>query len=196
MLTACVKKETPKEEEQDKVETAVSEPQPAKPAKFESLESVDTHQEAQVEAQPQVEVHREETNNTTTEIRRETRPAHSDESSQTQVAEQPKSETPKVEPKPEKKLRLKQNLKLKKLSQNQLKQLNLLRQKMMQWLLQLPLQHQRLRTKRVSDNAQINFLIWALYNIHNKINLISLLLSSKLLCLSFRDNRVSSIQNH
>ncbi len=102
LLTACVKKETPKEEEQDKVETAVSEPQPAKPAKFESLESVDTHQEAQVEAQPQVEVHREETNNTTTEIRRETRPAHSDESSQTQVAEQPKSETPKVEPKPEK----------------------------------------------------------------------------------------------
>lgn len=46
LLTACVKKETPKEEEQDKVETAVSEPQPAKPAKFESLESVDTHQEA------------------------------------------------------------------------------------------------------------------------------------------------------
>ncbi len=103
LLTACVKKETPKEEEQDKVETAVSEPQPEKPAKFESLESVDTHQEAQVPAQPQVEVEREETTNTTTEIRRETRPAHSAESSQTQVAEQPKSETPKVEPKPEKK---------------------------------------------------------------------------------------------
>ncbi|HCW6705505.1 TPA: internalin, partial [Acinetobacter baumannii] len=102
LLTACVKKETPKEEEQDKVETAVSEPQPQKPAKFESLESVDT-QEAQVQEQPQVEVHREETANTTTEIRRETRPARSDESSQTQVAEQPKSETPKVEPKPEKK---------------------------------------------------------------------------------------------
>ncbi len=53
LLTACVKKETPKEEEQDKVETAVSEPQPQKPAKFESLESVDT-QEAQVQEQPQV----------------------------------------------------------------------------------------------------------------------------------------------
>ncbi len=161
MLTACVKKETPKEEEQDKVETAVSEPQPQKPAKFESLESVDT-QEAQVQEQPQVEVHREETANTTTEIHRETRPARSDESSQTQVAEQPKSETPKVEPKPEKNLSLKLNLNRKKLSQNQLlRQLNLRTQKMMPLLLLLLLQHQHLRTKLLFKNAQIIFLIWA-----------------------------------
>ncbi len=89
MLTACVKKETP-EEEQEKVETAVSEPKPAEPAKFESLESVKT-EEAQTQEPTQVEVHHEETANTTTEIRRETRPSNSEQNSQTTVSEQPKS---------------------------------------------------------------------------------------------------------
>ncbi len=92
MLTACVKKETPKEEEQEKVETAVSEPTPAEPAKFESLESVQT-EEAQTQEPTQVEVHHEETANTTTEIRRETRPAQAEQNSQTNVSEQPKSRT-------------------------------------------------------------------------------------------------------
>ena len=70
LLTACVKKETPKEEDQEQVETAASETQPAEPAKFESLESTEPQ-----EIPTQVEIQHEETANTTTEIRRETRPA-------------------------------------------------------------------------------------------------------------------------
>ena len=67
IVNRMCQKETPKEEEQEKVETAVSEPTPAEPAKFESLESVQT-EEAQTQEPTQVEVHHEETANTTTEI--------------------------------------------------------------------------------------------------------------------------------
>jgi hypothetical protein len=71
LLTACVKKEAPKEEEQ--VEVVASEVAPVETAQFENLEAVS---EPVIEETPQtVEVIREETPNTTTEIRREVRPA-------------------------------------------------------------------------------------------------------------------------
>ena len=86
LLTACVKKEAPKEDEQEQVEV------------------VTTKQKQTVELQPlaasepeipaQVEVIREETPNTTTEIRRET-PAPAPAA---QPA--PKAEAPKAEEKP------------------------------------------------------------------------------------------------
>lgn len=77
LLTACVKKEEPKNEEQQSeqsTETQITEQQPESVEtnqQFETLESVDT-EEAPA---PSVETMREETENTTTEIRRETRPA-------------------------------------------------------------------------------------------------------------------------
>ena len=66
-LTACVKKEAPKEEEQEQVE--VVEQQSVAPAQIEPLEPV----EAEPEIPETVEIVREETPNTTTEIRREYR---------------------------------------------------------------------------------------------------------------------------
>ncbi|ENW81360.1 hypothetical protein F909_02651 [Acinetobacter sp. ANC 3929] len=86
LLTACVKKEEPKNEEQPEQATTETQPQPEpeKIQEFESLESVDKHEAPA----PVVETTREETQNTTTEIRRETRPA------QTETA------TPTEEPKP------------------------------------------------------------------------------------------------
>src|SRR5690606_41467905 len=68
-LTACVKKEAPKEEEQVEV-TPASEVTTSEPAQFEPLEPV-VEEPAVEEIPPAVEVHREETENTTTEIRRE-----------------------------------------------------------------------------------------------------------------------------
>lgn len=68
-LTACVKKEAPKEEEQVEVNPAPEVVTP-EPAQFEPLEPVE---EAVIEEVPEttVEIQREQTANTTTEIRRE-----------------------------------------------------------------------------------------------------------------------------
>ncbi|MCH7312974.1 internalin [Acinetobacter sp. ANC 3882] len=88
-LTACVKKEEPKNEEQPEQATTETQPQPEpeKIQEFESLESVDKHEAPA----PVVETTREETPNTTTEIRRETRPAQTEEPTATQTAtEEPK----------------------------------------------------------------------------------------------------------
>jgi hypothetical protein len=71
LLTACVKKEAPKEEEQEQVEVAASEPTASVPTQLEPVEEQPVVEEP---TQQQVEVIREETPNTTTEIRRE--PTH------------------------------------------------------------------------------------------------------------------------
>ena len=68
LLTACVKKEAPKEEEQEQVEVAASEPTASVPTQLEPVEEQPVVEEP---TQQQVEVIREETPNTTTEIRRE-----------------------------------------------------------------------------------------------------------------------------
>lgn len=113
LLTACVKKEEPKNEEQQEQATTETQtqpqPEPEKIQEFESLESVDK-QEAPAAA---VETTREETANTTTEIRREIRPAQTETPAATETprteqpkpakTEQPKAEQPvKTEPKPAK----------------------------------------------------------------------------------------------
>jgi len=111
LLTACVKKEEPKNEEQQEQATTQTQPQPEpeKIQEFESLESVDK-QEAPA---PAVETTREETANTTTEIRREIRPAQTETPAATETprteqpkpakTEQPKAEQPvKAEAKPAK----------------------------------------------------------------------------------------------
>ena len=68
LLTACVKKEAPKEEDKEQAAaSAVQQP----PAQFENLETAASSQAEQTEIPPQVEVSREETNNTSTTIRRE-----------------------------------------------------------------------------------------------------------------------------
>lgn len=75
MVSACVKKEEPKEAEPEKVETA--QPATSEPTQFESLPSVEQNNAQQVEIPAHVEVERTETANTTTEIRREaTHEAH------------------------------------------------------------------------------------------------------------------------
>ncbi|MCV2444041.1 internalin [Acinetobacter bereziniae] len=71
LVSACVKKEEPKETEQEKVETAQT--AASEPAQFESLPSAEQNTQ-QVEIPAHVEVERTETANTTTEIRRE--PTH------------------------------------------------------------------------------------------------------------------------
>jgi len=76
LLTACVKKEAPKEEEQTEV-AAASEATPVEQPDFETLEPAEQDQPLIEEIPETVEVIREETPNTTTEIRRETRPAQS-----------------------------------------------------------------------------------------------------------------------
>jgi len=93
LLTACVKKEEPKNEEQQ--EQAATEtqtqPEPEKIQEFESLESVDKHEAPA----PVVETTREETQNTTTEIRRETRPVQTETPAATQTpTEAPRAEGP------------------------------------------------------------------------------------------------------
>lgn len=94
LLTACVKKETPKEDEQEQVETAASE---ATPAEFQQLEVAS---EPVIEPMPtHTEVIREETANTTTEIRRESVQQASTEtpkpSAPVQQAEAQQATTPK-----------------------------------------------------------------------------------------------------
>ena len=102
LLTACVKKEEPKNEDQQEQESSetqtAQQPEPEKAQEFESLESVN-----QTETTPPViETSREETANTTTEIRRETRPAEQTYSN-TNVESTPPAEPKKpvqTEPKP------------------------------------------------------------------------------------------------
>ena len=75
LVSACVKKEEPKEAEPEKVETA--QPATSEPTQFESLPSVEQNNAQQVEIPAHVEVERTETANTSTEIRREaTHEAH------------------------------------------------------------------------------------------------------------------------
>lgn len=94
LLTACVKKEEPKNEEQQE-QTATetqTQPEPEKIQEFESLESVDKHEAPA----PVIETTREETPNTTTEIRRETHPAQTETPAATQTpTEAPRAEEPK-----------------------------------------------------------------------------------------------------
>ncbi|ECE6726415.1 hypothetical protein [Acinetobacter ursingii] len=94
LLTACVKKEPPKEEEQEKVETTTQE-QPQQPAEFKSLDSAETQQDIPT----QVQVEREETPNTTTEVRREvsSTSAQGNTAAQETVKPEPKKETVKTE---------------------------------------------------------------------------------------------------
>ena len=68
LLTACVKKEEPKTEDQQ--EQAVETQQ----EQAEINVSVDSESQPAVVVEPVIEISREETTNTTTEIRRETRP--------------------------------------------------------------------------------------------------------------------------
>ena len=68
LVTACVKKEEPKTEDQQ--EQAVETQQ----EQAEISVSVDSESQPAVVVEPVIEISREETTNTTTEIRRETRP--------------------------------------------------------------------------------------------------------------------------
>ena len=86
LLTACVKKEAPKGDEQEQVEVVTTEQQQT--VELQPLAA------SEPEIPAQVEVIREETPNTTTEIRRET-PAPAPAA---QPA--PKAEAPKAEEKP------------------------------------------------------------------------------------------------
>ena len=89
LLTACVKKEAPKEDEQEKVETTQPTEQVNEPVQLQPLDSAEN---TQTETPAQVEIERQETENTTTVIRREvTQPA---------ATEAPKAEAPKAEEKP------------------------------------------------------------------------------------------------
>lgn len=102
LLTACVKKEEPKNEDQQEQESSetqtAQQPEPEKTQEFESLESVNQPETTP----PVIETSREETANTTTEIRRETRPAEQT-SSNANVESTPPAEPKKpvqTEPKP------------------------------------------------------------------------------------------------
>jgi outer membrane biosynthesis protein TonB len=101
-LTACVKKEAPKEEEQVEV-TPASEISTPEPAQFEPLEPVE---EAVIEEAPEttVEIEREETANTTTEIRREVKkPEPAEPTPTTEASEEPAATTPRTNSDPENK---------------------------------------------------------------------------------------------
>lgn len=95
LITACVKKEEPKQEEPEQVDTVASEAMPASEAQFQSLDAADN---APIEPTPaQTEIIREETPHTTTEIRRETPAAPVEEAPRPAA---PKAEAPKAEDKP------------------------------------------------------------------------------------------------
>lgn len=99
LLTACVKKEEPKNEDQQEqtaeTETSQAQTEP-KNSEFETLESVDN----QETTAPVNETIREETPNTTTEVRREIRPAETTTSSQTQTSTTEQPKPTQTEPKP------------------------------------------------------------------------------------------------
>ncbi|WP_216937357.1 MULTISPECIES: hypothetical protein [unclassified Acinetobacter] len=87
-LTACVKKEAPKEEEQVEVTPASEISSPA-PAQFEPLEPVEETTVIE-EVPPTVEIRREQTANTTTEIRREIKkPEATEPAPVTETSEEP-----------------------------------------------------------------------------------------------------------
>ena len=108
LVSACVKKEAPKEDEQE-VETTQS--ATSEPAQFENLPSAEQNTAQQVETPPQqVEIERTQTENTTTEIRRETHEVHATtqnqstepkpvEESKPAKAESVKTETTQAAPK-------------------------------------------------------------------------------------------------
>lgn len=93
LLTACVKKEAPKEDEQEHVETAASE---AAPAEFQKLDATDEQEIPPTP--PHTEVIREETPNTVTEVRRELAPVA--EAPKPAPAPVQKAEAPRAEDKP------------------------------------------------------------------------------------------------
>ncbi len=96
LLTACVKKEEPKSEDQQEQasETQSTQTEPES-QNSNSSESIPTT----VQLEPVIETTREETAHTTTEIRRETRPAQNSSSNNSPgQTEQPKAVQP--EPKP------------------------------------------------------------------------------------------------
>ena len=98
LLTACVKKEEPKDEQTD---TAQAASEPTEQVQFQPLEA--SQPEAEVVIPAQVEVERQETPNTTTEIRRETRPAQSTpatEPAASQPAQTPNAQDSETEYKP------------------------------------------------------------------------------------------------
>ena len=98
LITACVKKEEPKQEEQEQVETAPSEAMPAEPAQFETLDATDTQE---IEPTPsRTEIIREETPNTTTEVRREVQTPVTAPVEAPKPTVTPKAEAPKTESKP------------------------------------------------------------------------------------------------
>ena len=99
LLTACVKKEAPKEDEQEKVETTQPTEQVNEPVQLQPLDSAEN---TQTETPAQVEIERQETENTTTVIRREvTQPAATEApKAETPKAAAPKAEAPKEEEKP------------------------------------------------------------------------------------------------
>ncbi|MBP9786648.1 MAG: internalin [Acinetobacter sp.] len=91
LLTACVKKEEPKNEEQSEqaseAQTTQAASQPEPTQEFQPLESVDKP----ATPAPVIEISREQTANTTTEIRRETQPTQIQATEEaTAQAEQPK----------------------------------------------------------------------------------------------------------
>ncbi|MEG0482910.1 MAG: internalin [Acinetobacter sp.] len=100
LVSACVKKEAPKEDEQE-VETTQA--ATSEPAQFENLPSAEQNNTQQAEAPSQVEIERTQTENTTTEIRRETHEAHAttqNQATETKPAEESKpakAESVKVE---------------------------------------------------------------------------------------------------
>lgn len=94
LLTACVKKEAPKEDEQEKVETTQQIEQVDEPVQLQPLDSAEN---TQTEIPAQVEVERQETANTTTVIRREVIQPATTEAPKAVAA---KAEAPKAEEKP------------------------------------------------------------------------------------------------
>ncbi|MCJ8160699.1 internalin [Acinetobacter zhairhuonensis] len=96
LLTACVKKEEPKDEQ---TETAQAASEPTEQVQFQPLEA--SQPEAEVVIPAQVEVERQETPNTTTEIRREVR-EEAPKPAATEVTEAPKKveDKPAQQPKP------------------------------------------------------------------------------------------------
>ncbi len=98
LLTACVKKEAPKEDEQEHVETAASE---VAPAEFQKLDATDEQEIPPAPSNTEVEVIREETPNTVTEVRREVAaPVEAPKPAAAPAAPVQKAETPRVEDKP------------------------------------------------------------------------------------------------
>jgi len=91
LVTACVKKEQPKQDEQEQVEVQTE--QTTETTQFEPLEPVENIEDTEPEMPAHVEVERTETANTTTEIRRET-PSHA------APAPAPKAAAPVAEDKP------------------------------------------------------------------------------------------------